>query len=65
MREYTEADDCGTQCAKDERILKFEEAMNMIVCNSAFTKRESRLIITSKSGGNISQIYCFLVRKTD
>ena len=45
----------------DVRILEFGDAFDMVVCNTMFKKRPSRLI-TYESGGIRSQIDCFLVR---
>ena len=46
------------------RILEFGEALYMVVCNTMFKKRPSRLI-TYESGGIKSQIDYFLVRRLD
>ena len=44
--------------------MEFGVAMDMVICNTAFKKRDSRLI-TYKSGGHSSQIDYFLVRKSN
>ena len=54
----------GTRNAEGERILEFALAMNMVICNTAFKKRESHLV-TYRSGGSSSQIDYFLVRKSN
>ena len=46
------------------RILEFGDALDMVVCNTMFKKRLSRLI-TDESGGIKSQIDYFLVRSLD
>lgn len=54
----------GTRNAVGERILEVGEAMNMIVCNTAPKKSESKLI-TYQAGGSSSHISYFLDRRSD
>ena len=53
-----------TRNSEGERILELGDAMDMIVCNTFFQKRDSRLI-TYSSGGNQSQIEYILTKKDD
>ena len=52
----------GTRNAEGERILEFDDAVGMVVCNSFFKKEDSKLI-TNQSGDNRSMIYYLMVRK--
>ena len=45
----------GTRNVEDERILKMGSALDLVVCNTWFEKRDSRLI-TYTSGGGATQI---------
>ena len=53
----------GNRNPEGERILEFCEATHMMVANTLFKKRESRLV-TYQSGNSSSQIDYILVRKT-
>ncbi|XP_057306130.1 uncharacterized protein LOC130644510 [Hydractinia symbiolongicarpus] len=54
----------GSRNKEGERLLEFGMATDMVVCNTSFSKRQSRLI-TYESGGCKTQIDYFLVRKSD
>ena len=54
----------GSRNKEGERLLEFGTATDMVVCNTLFRKRLSRLI-TYKSGGCQTQIDYILVRKSD
>ena len=53
----------GTRNAEGERILEFGDAVDMVVCNTFFKKKDSKLI-TYQSGDNRSMIEYLMVRKT-
>ncbi len=53
----------GNRIPEGERILEFCNATDMIVANTLFKKRDSRLV-TYQSGNSSSQIDYILVRKT-
>ena len=52
----------GNRNSEGERILEFCDATNMVVANTLFKKRDSRLV-TYQSGNSSSQIDYILVRK--
>ena len=54
----------GVRNAEGERILELGDAMNMMVCNTFYQKRDSRLI-TYNSGGNQSQIDYIMIKRSD
>ena len=54
----------GTRNAEGERILEFDDAVGMVVCNTFFKKEDSKLI-AYHSGDNRSMIDYLMVRKTD
>ena len=54
----------GTRNSEGERILELGDAMDMIVGNTFFQKRDS-ILITYSSGGNQSQIDYILTKKDD
>ena len=54
----------GTRNVEGERILELGAALDMVVCNTFFKKRESRLV-TYKSGPYCTQIDYFLVKGSD
>ena len=54
----------GTRNIEGERILEMSAALDMVVCNTFFQKRDSRLI-TYSSGLSTTQIDYILVRNAD
>ena len=54
----------GTRNSEGERILEFGDAVGLVVCNTFFKKKDSKLI-TYESGDNRSMIDYLMVRKTD
>jgi len=54
----------GVRNTEGVRILQFGDALDMVVCNTMFKKRPSRLI-TYRSEGIKSQMDYFLVRRLD
>ena len=54
----------GVRNAEGERILEFGLALDMVVCNTLFQKRSSRLI-TFSSGGSNTQIDYIMMKSRD
>ena len=54
----------GTRNPEGERILEFSNATEMVVANTLFKKRDSRLV-TYESGNSSTQIDYVMVRKAN
>ena len=44
----------GSRNADDSRILEFADGLNLVICNSLFTKQEAKLVTCSWSGEKYS-----------